>query len=255
MYIVRLRGIGRTMLSVSEEKGVHLLMMRDNSKEDYTWEQLMESLHTIMLPDRTAEESWTEFYNEEFPEKDAAVAPVQQTAPRKETKVVKAKLPEKEETKKQEENKKEKTQEVTVQQAEEPEEQQAEESEEQQAPELENQEQEPETKQEKESEEQQAEDAKVQQALETRRTAHIAELEAKVHFWADSIMAHEIALKNRISMNTWDKVAELALQIKEEAEKILDLQREIKEVKEAVQMRIEDMETQDLEEQDAEEND
>lgn len=80
--------------------------------------------------------------------------------------------------------------------------------------------------------------------VEGRRSAKVAELEAKKHYWAESLSAHEVALKNRISMQHWEKVAEMAAQIKDEAEKIIDLQNEIKEIQDAIQMRIEDMEDQ-----------
>ena len=80
--------------------------------------------------------------------------------------------------------------------------------------------------------------------VEDRRSAKVAELEAKKHYWAESLSAHEVALRNRISMQHWEKVAEMAAQIKDEAEKIVDLQNEIKEIQDAIQMRIEDMEDQ-----------
>ena len=42
----------------------------------------------------------------------------------------------------------------------------------------------------------------------------------------------------------------MAAQIKDEAEKIVDLQNEIKEIQDAIQMRIEDMEDQQDEAED-----
>lgn len=88
MYSIRVRGIGRMMLSLDEGKGIQLFLVRDNSREVYEWEQLVDAVHAIMLPDRTPKQSWEEFYNETMPEKEE-VAPVQpKQAPRKESKVV-----------------------------------------------------------------------------------------------------------------------------------------------------------------------
>lgn len=276
MYSIRLQGVGRLMLSVSEEKGVSILAIRDNTKETYTWEQLMDGLRYLMLPDRTAKESWKEYYDEELPEEK--VAPVQQATPRKESKVVKAKQPEKAETKAQTESVAEQnTEKTAVQQAQETNGQQAEKTAVQQAREektdaedvgqsgivdqigdmaskdaSENLESEAESAETLEDAEEIAAEAG-NAGVEGRRSAKVAELEAKVHFWKGSLETHEIALRNRISMETWEKVAELAQTIKEEAEKIVNLKGEIKEINEHIQMRIEDIENaESTEEQDAE---
>lgn len=276
MYSIRLQGVGRLMLSVSEEKGVSILAIRDNTKETYTWEQLMDGLRYLMLPDRTAKESWKEYYDEELPEEK--VAPVQQATPRKESKVVKAKQPEKAETKAQTESVAEQnTEKTAVQQAQETNGQQAEKTAVQQAREKktdaedvgqsgivdqigdmaskdasENLESEAESAETLEDAEEIAAEAG-NAGVEGRRSAKVAELEAKVHFWKGSLEMHEIALRNRISMETWEKVAELAQTIKEEAEKIVNLKGEIKEINEHIQMRIEDIENaESTEEQDAE---
>lgn len=278
MYSIRLQGVGRLMLSVSAEKGVSLLTLRNNTKEVYTWEQLMAGLRYLMLPDRTAKESWEEYYDEELPEE--RVAPVQQTAPRKESKVVKAKLPEKSDTKTQTESEAEQnTEEAAVQQAQETNGQQAEKTIGQQAQEektdaedigqsgtvdqtgdmeskdaSENLESEAESAETMEDAEEVAEEAG-NAGVEGRRSAKVAELEEKVHYWKGSLETHEIALRNRISMETWEKVAELAQTIKEEAEKIVNLKGEIKEINEHIQMRIEDIENaESTEEQDEEED-
>lgn len=296
MYSIRLQGVGRLMLSVSAEKGVSLLAIRDNAKEVYTWEQLMDGLRYIMLPDRTAKESWEEYYDEDFPEEEERVAPVQQAAPRKESKVVKAKLPEKSDTKPQTESTAEQTtEEIAVQQAQETNGQQAEKTTGQQAQETNvpqaeeaavqqaqeektdaedigqsgtvDQTGDMESKDASENLESEAESAETMEdaeevaaeagnaGVEGRRSAKVAELEAKVHYWKGSLETHEIALRNRISMETWEKVAELAKTIKEEAEKIVNLKGEIKEINEHIQMRIEDIENaESTEEQDEEED-
>lgn len=275
MYSIRLQGVGRLMLSVSEEKGVSLLAIRDNTKETYTWEQLMDGLRYLMLPERTAKESWQEYYDEELPEEK--VAPVQQT-PRKESRVAKAKRPEKEETKPQAESVAEQNNEkAAVQQAQGTNVQQAEETAVQQAQEEKtdaeiigqsgtvNQTGDMESEDAGENLESEAESAETLEdekkntaevgnaGVEGRRSAKVAELEAKVHYWKSSLETHEIAMRNRISMETWEKVAELAQTIKEEAEKIINLKGEIKEINEHIQMRIEDIENaESTEEQDAE---
>lgn len=277
MYSIRLQGIGRLMLSVSEEKGVSLLAIRDNTKEVYTWEQLMDGLRYLMLPDRTAKESWKEYYDEELPEEK--VAPVQQT-PRKESRVAKAKRPEKAETKQQAESVAEQNNEkAAVQQAQGTNVPQAEETAVQQAQEekidaedvgqsgIVDQTGDMESKDASENLESDAESAETLEdeekitaeagnaGVEGRRSAKVAELEAKMHFWKGSLETHEIALRNRISMETWEKVAELAQTIKEEAEKIVNLKGEIKEINEHIQMRIEDIENaESTEEQDAKED-
>ena len=266
MYSIRLQGVGRLMLSVSEEKGVSILAIRDNTKETYTWEQLMDGLRYLMLPDRTAKESWKEYYDEELPEEK--VAPVQQATPRKESKVVKAKQPEKAETKAQTESVAEQnTEKTAVQQAQETNGQQAEKTDAEDVGQSgivdqigdmaskdasENLESEAESAETLEDAEEIAAEAG-NAGVEGRRSAKVAELEAKVHFWKGSLEMHEIALRNRISMETWEKVAELAQTIKEEAEKIVNLKGEIKEINEHIQMRIEDIENaESTEEQDAE---
>lgn len=285
MYSIRLQGVGRLMLSVSEEKGVSLLAIRDNTKETYTWEQFMDGLRYLMLPDRTAKESWKEYYDEELPEEK--VAPVQQT-PRKESRVAKAKRPEKAETKPQAESVEEQNTEkaavqqaqgTNVPQAEETAVQQAEETAVQQAQEektdaedvgqseIVDQTGDMESEDAGENLESDAESAETLEdekkitaeagnlGVEGRRSARVAELEAKMHFWKGSLETHEIALRNRISMETWEKVAELAQTIKEEAEKIVNLKGEIKEINEHIQMRIEDIENaESTEEQDAKED-
>ena len=98
MYIVRIPGAGRCMLSMkAEEDTVKLINIRDSSaNETYTKQQLEDALKK-MLPDTdTWRNAWVSLYSEKLPaEKSAAVAPVQpKTAPRKESKVIVPKKPE-----------------------------------------------------------------------------------------------------------------------------------------------------------------
>ena len=98
MYIVRIQGAGRCMLSMkAEEDAVKLINIRDSSaNETYTKQELEDALKK-MLPDTdTWRNAWVSLYGEKLPaEKNAAVAPVQpKAAPRKESKVIVPKKPE-----------------------------------------------------------------------------------------------------------------------------------------------------------------
>lgn len=98
MYIVRIPGAGRCMLSMkAEEDTVKLINIRDSSaNETYTKQELEDALKK-MLPDTdTWRNAWESLYGEKLPaEKNAAVAPVQpKAAPRKESKVIVPKKPE-----------------------------------------------------------------------------------------------------------------------------------------------------------------
>ena len=94
IYSIRIMGVGRLMLSV---KGlavpVTLTNMRTGEKEEYSWEDVMEALRSLMIPDVTPEESWERTYNAEFPKK-GEVAPVQPVSAKKEA--PKKELPKKE---------------------------------------------------------------------------------------------------------------------------------------------------------------
>ena len=94
IYSIRIMGVGRLMLSV---KGltipVTLTNMRTGEKEEYSWEDVMEALQSLMMPDVTPKESWERTYNAEFPKK-GEVAPVQPISAKKE-------VPKKESSKKE----------------------------------------------------------------------------------------------------------------------------------------------------------
>ena len=98
MYIVRIPGAGRCMLSMkAEEDAVKLINIRDSSaNETYTKQELEDALKKMMPDTDTWGKAWQSLYGEKLPaEKNAAVAPVQsKAAPRKESKVVVPKKPE-----------------------------------------------------------------------------------------------------------------------------------------------------------------
>lgn len=98
MYIVRIPGAGRYMLSMkAEEDTVKLINIRDSSANETYTKQELEDVLKKMLPDTdTWGKAWESLYGEKLPaEKNAAVAPVQpKAAPRKESKVIVPKKPE-----------------------------------------------------------------------------------------------------------------------------------------------------------------
>lgn len=94
MYIVRIPGTGRWMLSLrADDDEVRLINIRDASaNETYTKQELETACKKILLPGRTWKEAWEELYKDKVTEEKAEVAPVQpKNAPRKESKVIVAK--------------------------------------------------------------------------------------------------------------------------------------------------------------------
>ena len=91
IYSTRIQGIGRIMLYMHESKDITLHMVRSGDKEFYSWDDAL-SYCTMITDGEDAEKTWEEMYGEEFPKKEE-IAPVQPKK-RKESKVVKAKKPE-----------------------------------------------------------------------------------------------------------------------------------------------------------------
>ena len=91
IYSTRIQGIGRIMLYMHESKDITLHMVRSGDKEFYSWDDAL-SYCTMITDGEDAEKTWEEVYGEEFPKKEE-IAPVQPKK-RKESKVVKAKKPE-----------------------------------------------------------------------------------------------------------------------------------------------------------------
>lgn len=108
------------MLSVKEnEDRVTLVNVRTGEMEEFDWEEMKQAIADNMDCEKSPEESWAKIYGEEFPQKEE-VAPVQQPAPRKESKVSKAKVEEPKEEKKEEKVQEPIEQENKMQQPEEP---------------------------------------------------------------------------------------------------------------------------------------
>lgn len=78
-------------------------------------------------------------------------------------------------------------------------------------------------------------------ALDERRKKQIRELEEKIKYWRGSCGAKEVSLRYRISRGAWNNVVETAMSIAEQAEKIVNLQNEIKDVRGNFQMNLIDM--------------
>lgn len=107
IYSVRLQGIGRMMMFLNENaEYVTITNVRSGEKEQFDKKELSYFIDCIITSEHdTAEKEWEATYGKEFPKKEE-VAPVQpQSAPRKETKVVKAKEPNKTQVVKTEEQK------------------------------------------------------------------------------------------------------------------------------------------------------
>lgn len=98
LYSVRIRGLGKFLLSVKEkEEQAVLINVRTNGKEQVAWDTLMQ-LSSDLIEPGTLQESWQQVYGEEMEEKP--LAPVNTGSSggkpkKKEKKVVVAKKPEK----------------------------------------------------------------------------------------------------------------------------------------------------------------
>lgn len=96
---VRIAGEGRKMLSIKGTDADPVLVdVRSGEKQSSTWTELVNELDFLYPDPENARRSWEMRYGEPFPEKKAEVATVQpqkEQAPRKVSKVTKAKKPEK----------------------------------------------------------------------------------------------------------------------------------------------------------------
>ncbi len=102
IYSIRIRGIGRMMLSLKDnEHDVALIDVRQNEKSIYSWEDILANWQRLIdTSQENAQKEWESMYGLDF-RKKAEVAPVQQQKEekkqptKKETKVSKAKTEEK----------------------------------------------------------------------------------------------------------------------------------------------------------------
>ncbi len=90
-YTVRVKGIGRMMLMLSEDADVKIVNSRTGEKTETSWQELMDAWGNLMQADADPKQTWEKMFCRQFP-KEESVAPVQQ--PKKESKVTKAKKPE-----------------------------------------------------------------------------------------------------------------------------------------------------------------
>lgn len=88
----RIPGTGRYMLSINEDEKIKTMFLRDNSKEEFTWEELQQVAVALLKTDAPNwKETYRNIYNEEIPEEKPEVAPAQPKSER----VVKHVKPEK----------------------------------------------------------------------------------------------------------------------------------------------------------------
>lgn len=102
LYSVRPQGCGRIMLYLNEEKDeVILQVVRQSLKERFTWSDILGYL-VLITEQEDAKKNWEDLFGQQYQEKEQ-IAPVQpKKEKRKESKVVKAKLPKPKKTEKQE---------------------------------------------------------------------------------------------------------------------------------------------------------
>ena len=99
IYNVRLQGIGRIAISLHEDSDtVDLVNLRDGELEKVPWTEVMETLQRMINTLQEPEFNWERIYGEPFPKKEEVTpvqqdAPAEKPAPRKESKIVKAKEP------------------------------------------------------------------------------------------------------------------------------------------------------------------
>lgn len=94
IYSVRPQGVGRIMLYLNDEREeVTLQIVRQGTKEKYTWDAILSYL-TLITDQEDGRKNWEEVSGQQFPEKEpiAQVQP-QKEKKRKESKVTKAKKP------------------------------------------------------------------------------------------------------------------------------------------------------------------
>ena len=95
MYTMRIQGMGGRNLSLKDHDNgdsVALINMRTGEKQEYTWNRLLEVWRHLVSGGATYQEAWQQLYGKPWPE-ERKIAPVQPKK-RKESKVVKAKKPE-----------------------------------------------------------------------------------------------------------------------------------------------------------------
>ena len=92
VYIVRIPGTGRVMLSMKMDSDeVKLINVRDETaNERYTKQELESACKKLLIPGKSWKEAWEALYQEKAAEEKTEVAPVQpgRNAPRKESRVI-----------------------------------------------------------------------------------------------------------------------------------------------------------------------
>lgn len=99
IHNVRLQGIGRMMLSIKgADRDVVVVNMRSGEKESFSWQQMILAIDTLVIPEASPkhEKEWEMLYGETFPVREEPKKPETspapaRTAPKKPSKVTKAK--------------------------------------------------------------------------------------------------------------------------------------------------------------------
>lgn len=89
-FSIRIPGEGRCMLMLSSEADARIVNVRTNEADTAGWGEIGKAWMALMNFDMEPEKRWSELFCMPYPVKKAAVAPVQPTTPKKESKVKKA---------------------------------------------------------------------------------------------------------------------------------------------------------------------
>lgn len=89
-FSIRIPGEGRSMLMLNHEADARIVNVRTGELETAGWGELGNAWMSLMNFDSEPEKRWSELFCMPYPVKKAAVAPVQQVTPKKESKVKKA---------------------------------------------------------------------------------------------------------------------------------------------------------------------
>lgn len=99
MHSVRLQGIGRMMMVIKgADHDISVINVRSGEKECFSWQQMISAIDALAVPERSPEheKEWESLYGEPFPIREVPVQP--KPAPKKQSKVTKAKIKKEEKT-------------------------------------------------------------------------------------------------------------------------------------------------------------
>ena len=79
-YIIRVPGVGKLIIFVKASDEIVITNVRTGEKEQYTWEQLFDAAKEYFAMGSSAKESWSNVFQEPYPEKGAAAIPQEKSA-------------------------------------------------------------------------------------------------------------------------------------------------------------------------------